>query len=227
VSAWYETRRPRRILDGCGGAGGAAHGYAEAGNEVTGVDSNPALRDAYLRSGAAEFICADILEVLADVSFMARFDFVHCSFPCHGWSAYRRRPKLTGRDYPDLITPGRPLLHRWGGPFVIENVPGAPLQDPVTLCGSSFGLDVRRHRWFEANWPLATPPCDHGWQTPRFPQATNRKNLRSTVEIGVYRIPLPVQHQAMGIDWMDLTQLSQAIPPAYTRWIAEQWKQAA
>lgn len=69
--------------------------------------------------------------------------------------------------------------------------------------------------------PFPRPPCDHSWQTPRFPQATNRKNLRRTVEVGVYRIPLAIQQAAMGIDWMRLDELSEAIPPAYTEWIGE------
>mgnify|MGYP007100217830 CR=1 FL=1 len=88
--------------------------------------------------------------------------------------------------------------------------------------GSSFGLDVQRHRCFESNIPLTAPPCDHGWQTPRFPPATNRTNLRSTVEVGAWRIPLEVQQEAMGIDWMNGNELCQAIPPAYTEHIGAQ-----
>src|SRR5204862_5495182 len=122
--------------------------------------------------------------------------------------------------YPDLIEPTRRLLARTGLPTVIENVGGAPLRDPIMLCGSSFVLDVRRHRYFElSGFMVNQPPCDHGWQTPRFPPATNRTNLRSTVEVGVRRIPLAVQREAMDIDWMTLTELSQAIPPAYTEHI--------
>ncbi len=63
------------------------------------------------------------------------------------------------------------------------------------------------------------PPCQHAKQKPRFPPATNRKNLRSTVEVGVWRIPLDVQQNAMGIDWLPLKALSQAIPPAYAHFI--------
>jgi hypothetical protein len=110
-------------------------------------------------------------------------------------------------------------------PYVIENVAGArrKLINPVRLCGSSFGLDVRRHRYFEANWPLMGLPCVHGWQTPRFPAATNRRvNSRSTVEVGVWRIPLGVQQRAMGIDWMTLRELSEAIPPAYGEHVGKQ-----
>jgi DNA (cytosine-5)-methyltransferase 1 len=69
---------------------------------------------------------------------------------------------------------------------------------------------------------MLPPPCDHDWQAPRFPQATNRTNLRRTVEVGVWRIPLPLQQRAMGIEWMDLGELSEAIPPAYTEWIGRQ-----
>lgn len=82
---------------------------------------------------------------------------------------------------------------------------------------------MRRHRFFECSAPLLPPPCDHNWQTPRFPQATNRTNRRRTVEVGVYRIPVAVQQTAMGIDWMTVPELSQAIPPAYTEWIGTQF----
>jgi len=200
-----------RGLDLCSGWGGASWGYHLAGFEMTGVDIDP------MPGYPFGFIQADALTFPLD-----GYDFVHASPVCWKWSAYRRRPKLTGKDYPDMIGAMRERLRDWGGPYVIENVPGAPLIQPVTYCGSSFGLDVRRHRLFEANRPLTAPPCDHSWQTPRFPQATNRVNLRSTVEIGVYRIPLPVQQAAMGIDWMPLPILSQAIPPAYTEHIGRQ-----
>ena len=147
------------------------------------------------------------------------FDAVHASPPCQAFTAYRRRGAGVGDGYADLIEPTRHRLEAAGVPYVIENVPGAPLHDPVMLCGSAFGLDVRRHRLFESNVLLLSPGCDHRWQTPRFPCATNRENLRSTVEVGVWRIPLDVQRRAMGIDWMPLRSLSEAIPPAYTEHI--------
>lgn len=209
--------RTWRGLDLCCGWGGASWGYHLAAQDagvnldITGVDINP------MPGYPFRFIQADALTFPLD-----GYDFVHASPLCWKWSAYRRRPKLTRKQYPDMIGPLRDRLEAWGGPHVMENVPGAPLRDPVTYCGSSFRLDVRRHREFESNVPLTAPPCNHGWQTPRFPQATNRVNLRSTVEIGVYRIPLKIQQQAMGIDWMPLTHLSQAIPPDYTRHIGAQ-----
>ncbi len=141
--------------------------------------------------------------------------------PCQAFTAYKRRHGHVG-EHPDLIEPTRRMLRESGVPHIIENVPGAPLEDPVQLCGSSFGLDVRRHRLFETSFPVLAPPCDHSWQTPRFPPASNRQNLRCTVEVGVYRIPLETQQRAMGIDWMSRAELSQAIPPAYAEHLARQ-----
>ncbi len=159
-----------KVLDGCSGAGGAARGLAEAGNEVWGVDTNPRLRDAYLRSGAAGFICADILDVLADASFMARFDAASLHPPCQAYSKMSRcRPGLAA-TYPRLIKPIQPLLDAWGGPFAIENVSGArsELRNPVTLCmWGHFGRETYRHRLIEAGGGLVlTPPPPALSQTP-------------------------------------------------------------
>lgn len=38
----------------------------------------------------------------------------------------------------------------------------------------------------------------------------------------MWRIPLEVQQRAMGIDWMPLANLTEAIPPAYTEHIGAQ-----
>jgi DNA (cytosine-5)-methyltransferase 1 len=206
------------LLDAFCKAGGAGRGYADAGFEVVGVDIEPQPNYPF------EFIQAEAIGFIERLG--QNFDAIHASTPCQSFSAYRRKGHGVGDGYPDLIARTREALQVTGLPWVIENVPGAPLEDPVQLCGSSFGLDVRRHRLFEANWDLTAPPCDHSWQTPRFPAATNRApNSRRTVEVGVWRIPLEVQQQAMGIDWMTLEELSEAIPPAYTRRIGEQLKQ--
>lgn len=200
-----------KALDLFCGAGGASMGLHQAGFDVWGIDIAEQPRYPF------EFCCHDVL----GGTVPAGIDFVWASPPCQAFTAYRRR---TGHvpDYPNLITAVREILDNWGGLYCIENVPGAPLRDPIQLCGSSFGLDVRRHRIFECNWGIEAPACDHAWQTPRFPQATNRKNLRRTVEVGVWRIPLDVQRQAMGIDWMELHELSQAIPPAYSEFIGKE-----
>jgi DNA (cytosine-5)-methyltransferase 1 len=150
------------------------------------------------------------------------YDFIWASPPCQKFSAYRRKGHGVGEGYPDLIAPVRERLQAAGVPYTIENVPGAPLLNPVTLCGSMFSLDVRRHRHFETSFAVKQPPCWHDVQPPRFPCATNRTNLRRTVEVGVWRIPLAVQQQAMGIGWMELKELSQAVPPAYSEYICRQ-----
>ena len=210
--------RPK-LIDAFCGAGGVARGFHDAGFDVIGVDINPQPNYPY------RFIRGDALELLADLGFMAQFDAAHASPPCQAKTAYRRKGHGVGAGYPDLIDETRELLEATGLPYVIENVEGFrdKLRNPVRLCGSSFGLDVRRHRLFETNWPLLGVPCDHSWQTPRFPAATNREpNSRRTVEVGVWRIPLETQRRAMGIEWMTLPELSEAIPPAYTAHIGRQ-----
>lgn len=214
LSADYTTMRPV-LLDLFCGAGGASKGYVEAGFDVVGIDNSPQPHYPY------RFIQMDALDGLSLV-YGARFDAIHASPPCQKFSAYRRKDSGIGSDAPDLITETRRLLQLTGLPYIIENIPNSPLLDPVQLCGSSFGLDIRRHRWFESNITLTAPACDHSWQTPRFPPAGNRTNLRRTVEIGVWRIPVSVQRKAMGIDWMSKGELSQAVPPAYTRHLGEQ-----
>ncbi len=205
--------RPR-LLDLFCGAGGCAKGYADAGFEVTGVDIKPQPNYPF------RFVQMDALSI---GKMWTAYDAIHASPPCQFGTAYKRRPNHV-KESPNLIAEMRCLIGATGVPYVIENlwVNRLYLCDPVRYCGSSFGLDVQRHRAFESNLPLLAPPCDHGWQTPRFPPATNRTNLRSTVEVGVWRIPLDVQQKAMGIDWMTLPELSEAIPPAYTEHIGRQ-----
>lgn len=186
-------------------------GLHRAGFEVIGIDVEEQPEYPF------EFVQADALDYPLD-----GFDFVWASPPCQAFTAYKRRHEHV-RPRPNLIPVVRERLRASGLPHVIENVSGAPLENPVTLCGSMFGLDVRRHRLFEASFPVVQPRCNHVAQKPRFAQATNRKNLRSTVEVGVWRIPLEVQRRAMGIDWMSREKLSQAVPPAYAEYIARQF----
>lgn len=199
-----------RALDLFCGAGGAGMGLHLAGFDVVGVDIEP--QPSY----PFTFHQADALTFPLD-----GFDLIWASPPCQAFTAYKRRPKHV-RPRQNLIPATRERLQ--GRCYIIENVPGARehLIDPVQLCGSSFGLDVRRHRLFEASFPVTPVPCNHAWQTPRFPPATNRTNLRRTVEVGVWRISLDIQQRAMGIDWMTREELSQAIPPKYAEFLAQQ-----
>lgn len=199
----------KRALDLFCCGGGATRGLQRAGYHVTGVDivrSKHYIGDSFIEGSA--------LEVDLD-----GYDFIWASPPCQAFTAYKRRPGHV-KPKENLIPQVRERLQTVLCPWVIENVGGAPLNSPIMLCGSMFGLDVRRHRFFEASFPIPQPDCQHQNQAPRFPGATNRKNLRSTVEVGVYRIPLKVQQEAMGISWLPLSELSQAIPPAYAEYIA-------
>ncbi len=200
-----------RALDLFCKAGGASSGLVRAGFVVTGVDLEEQPNYPF------SFIRADVVTLATNM--LQEFDLVWASPPCQGFTAYKRR-KNHVRPRANLIPAVREMLKASGVPYIIENVPGAPLEQPTMLCGSMFGLDVRRHRMFETSFPVTPPKCRHHEQTPRFPPATNRKNLRSTVEVGVWRIPLDVQQRAMGIDWMTREELSEAIPPAYSEFLA-------
>jgi SAM-dependent methyltransferase len=128
-----------RLLDLFCGAGGAAKGYADAGFEVVGVDIEPQPNYPF------EFVRADALTFPLD-----GFDAVHASAPCQAFTVYRNNSAHVRQDHPNLIPQTRERLIASGLPYVIENVPGAPLIDPIQLCGTSFPpLEVRRHRIFE------------------------------------------------------------------------------
>lgn len=184
---------------------------AQAGYEVTGCDVVPQPEYPY------PIIIGDALSL--DVDYLRTFDLIWASPPCQNHTAYRRSTKV--RDVPRLIAPVRGLLESAGVPWIIENVPGAPLMDPVLLCGSMFGLAVQRHRLFETSFRVPQPPCAHPSER-RYAAASNRdRNSRSTVEIGVWRVPVETQRAAMGIArGMTVPKLSQAIPPAYAKWLA-------
>jgi DNA (cytosine-5)-methyltransferase 1 len=202
-----------KALDLFCGAGGVSRGLANAGFEITGVDIAPQPNYPF------KLFKADVMNFLFDPT---QYDFIWASPPCQAFTAYKRR-KNHVKPIENLIPQVRKLLKQIGKPYVIENVGGAPLINPIKLCGSMFGLDVQRHRYFESNFPIRQPKCDHSIWKPRFAPSTNRKNLRKTVEVGVWRIPLNVQQKAMGIDWMNLRELSQAIPPSYSEYIAKEF----
>lgn len=205
--------RPRLVDLFCK-AGGAAKGYHRAGFEVVGVGKDPQPNYPF------EFHQADVLEFPLD-----NFDVVHASPPCQRYSTQTADP---GR-HPDLIGPTRDRLA--GRAYVIENVEGArrELVDPIRLCGSAFGLDLRRHRYFESSLNLEGKPCDHAWQTRRF-QSLDRRMVvagRVATVVGVhghlnYSGEFELRCRAMGIDWMTNEELVEAIPPAYTEWIGRQ-----
>lgn len=207
--------RPR-LLDLFSGAGGAAMGYHRAGFDVVGVDIEPQANYPF------EFHQADALLILRDLvagRLWSRCDVIHASPPCKASSSMRHM--WNARQHNDLIAPTRELLERTGLPYVIENVEGAALRNPIRLCGSSFGLgaagrQLRRHRLFECSFPVMSRPCQHRgdvigvYGTGGGGQMTRGFKARGAREAG----------EALGIDWMrSLDELSQAIPPAYTEYV--------
>lgn len=188
------------LLDLYSCAGGAGYGYDNAGFKVTGIDINPMPHYPF------DFIQADALEVLRDHAFLSRFAAIHASPTCQTFA--RVTAWRGSRDnHPDLLTPTLALLAEVSIPWVVENVPEAGLRPDFRLCGTQFGLNIRRHRDFQCgNWaPFELMP---GCQCYRNPSL------------------LPFEHKgerafadALGVPWMSAKEARQAVPPAYTEHI--------
>jgi DNA (cytosine-5)-methyltransferase 1 len=209
--------RPR-LLDLFCGAGGAAVGYHRAGFEVVGVDIEPQPHYQF------EFVQGDALLLLW--AFGKEFDLIHASPPCQRYSMASKRWNGRADTHPDLVAEVRRLLYQTGKSWVIENVPGAPLIDPVRLCGSWFGLGVQRHRLFESNLPIGGTPCTHYAQPFKYRIYDHGRWYLSRVAHvhghggGGSKGSWP---EAMGVDWpMTNREMAQAIPPAYTEFVGRQ-----
>lgn len=219
-----------RLLDVCCGAGGAAKGYEQAGfDEIWGIDISPQPRYPY------NFIQDDALYVLdqliefgnydRDSPRLTDFDAIHASPPCQRYSkALNCRPGL--RDsYPDLIPPIRERLQASGLPYVIENVLGAPLIDPLVLCGCMFGMTtefngrrvgLRRKRLFETSFPVPQPVTGkHDYQAvPVFGHSAG-----ANVPLFRGKGFAALSREVMGIDWMNREELNESIPPKFTEYV--------
>jgi DNA (cytosine-5)-methyltransferase 1 len=184
--------RPK-LLDLFCGAGGAAVGYHRAGFDVFGVDIRPQKNYPF------DMAVADAMTFPLD-----GFDAIHASPPCQRWAPSTRwRGTIDG--HPDLLLPTIDRLTRSGVPWVVENVPHAPIAPDFVLCGSMFGLEVIRHRWFVTSWAgfALVPPCHHDRFHPFM-----HKNERAFAD-------------ALGCTWMSKMEARQAIPPAYTAWMGQ------
>jgi DNA (cytosine-5)-methyltransferase 1 len=221
-------RRPL-ILDLFCGAGLVADGLKAAGWDVMGVDL------VFQRRYPAPFICGDALKL--DPRFIAYFDAIWASPPCLRDTAMRSAPGAKGSAHPELIPATRRLLRKSGLPYVIENVEGAALVEPVVLCGSMFDLGVvdggkrfhlERHRKFETNWPLTSPgPCAHrkpvvgvfGGHARNRSAAHGGRRTRDVWASGHNA----VMAGAMGVERrLTCNEISQGIPPAFSRYVGEQ-----
>ena len=204
-------------------------GYYRAGFDVVGIDSKSQPRFPF------EFIQADALEWCYRHEPGIRFDAIHASPPCQAYSALRNLGSKEDDDYAHLVEETRELLQASGLPYVIENVPKAPLIDPVQICGTAVGLpivecldkprQVRRHRIFETNWTLLVPPCNHtvpALGTYGHGGRWERHGGHGADRRGGYQGSLAECLEGMGIDWMSRREVAQAIPPAYTELIGAQ-----
>lgn len=191
----------------CGG--GAGKGLSDAGFSVVGVDIKHQPKYPF------EFYQGCALEFPLD-----EFDFLWASPPCQG---HTKAKKLQGNIHECFIDRIRARFLKSGKPYCIENVPGAPLINPITLCGTMFGLKTYRHRLFECNFSVKQP--HHGPHTAKNAKMGRPVKDGEFIQVVGHFSNVGFAREAMGIDWLGQNELREAIPPAYSKYIAEQWKE--
>lgn len=189
----------------CGG--GAGMGLHQAGFEVTGVDIKPQPKYPF------KFIQADALDFPLD-----GFDFLWASPPCQ---AHTKAKKLQGNKHNCFIDAIRARFIASGKPYCIENVPGAPLINPIMLCGTMFDIKTYRHRLFETNFLVNTPT--HKEHVEKQVKMGRPVKDGEYIQVVGHFSNVPYARKVMGIDWLGQNELREAIPPAYSKYIAEQW----
>ncbi|MEU4108575.1 DNA methylase [Streptomyces sp. NPDC027717] len=218
------TTLRQRVLDLFSCAGGAGKGYEEAGFEVDGCDiaARPNYPYAYHHGDALEYVAHLIAS--GDIS---RYTLVHASPPCQAKAALTVGTNASqgwGGTHEDLVAPTRALLDTSGLPYVIEQPNGrAEIRKDLSLCGEMFGLGVLRHRNFElGRWATARPvhPRHRGYVRGHRHGVHREGPYVAAYGNGGGKATVPEMQAAMGITWTDVREeLTEAIPPAYTRWI--------
>jgi DNA (cytosine-5)-methyltransferase 1 len=187
-------------------------GYHRAGFDVVGVDIVPQPDYPF------EFHQADAMTFPLD-----GFDAIHASPPCPGESVLNA---IHRREYERLLVPTLVRLADEPRPWVVENVENATAPAglyKVRLCGSMFGLRVRRHRWFWSNTAMLVPSCDHRSQTDLI--GVNGHADGSTFDRagrgkGPRQAGTDEARDAMGMPWARSRRgVTNAIPPAYSEFI--------
>lgn len=204
-----------RILDLCCKAGGASMGLhlAFPGAEIVGVDIEPQKRYPFT------FVQAD-----ATTYPLAGYDLIWASPPCQSYSRATVQQRQDGVEYPDLLAILRMRLQASHLPYIIENVPLAPMQNAVMLCGQMFGIRVLRHRLFEASIPLVVPEHRSHKGLVRGPGKDFVCVVTNAWKAGLHHDnTVAVWREAMGIDWMTKKELSEAVPPAYAEYLGRQF----
>ncbi len=224
-----------KCLDLCCCSGGASDGYHDAGFEVTGVDIKEQKQYPY------SFYKGDAVEIVrgAGLVNLNEFDFIHASPPCqtHTSLVHIRNAQGGKAAVVDILDEVVEGLIACKKPFIVENVSNAILKKKhdglheITLCGSMFGLKVRRHRKFWSNIPITTEgmKCEHKkqgkpvgvygskgdqvkgmWKGKMSYGGTTAKTDEEAISAMGFKRKVP---------W---NKLKEAIPPSYTEFLGKQ-----
>lgn len=198
-----------KLLDLFCGSGGAGYGYHLAGFEVTGVDV------IKQKNYPLEFVQDDAISYLKKYGHL--YDVIHASPPCQ---AYSNSQRIRNNHHEDMIDEVREVLIATGKPWIIENVPGSPLREPVQLCGAMFELETYRHRLFETNWILDEP--DHPKHIAPLNKMGRYPNEGEFMHVVGNFVGAEKGREVMQMPWASRNGLREAIPPAYTKYIGDE-----
>jgi DNA (cytosine-5)-methyltransferase 1 len=216
------------LLDLCCGAGGCSMGYYQAAQklgldiQITGIDKKKQKNYPFT------FHQGDALAYL--VEHGKNFTHVHASPPCQAYSNGSAPARKEGKKYDSGIFHDiRVEMYNRRIPGVIENVPGSPTIPDVVLNGLMFGLPVKRTRWFElVHWFMLKPSVPmhrkgaylRGEIISIFGNGQMKSKNGAEIQVPGSTVG-EKRGNAMQIDWMSKMELAQAIPPAYTKYIGE------